>query len=271
MLKLIFSNLHSQFSIACMVPQTQRLALIGTVIVAILLVVIAVLARNLMATQATLSATLSAAMQATAPPTALVLASPTLPLETPQPIIITATPLPATETPLPTNTPTNTPTPTPLPVPSWSETSKLTTLEYLNTVVIERKRTKEGIESVIPGEDRIVMEVVGKIHVGIDLEKLPVSKIEINGKRIKLVIPHAKILSVELLPQESHIYEAGRTWVYSTYEGLEKEAFEEALMRLQENSPNNAKMLQMAETLARLQLTQLLRNLGYEEVIIEFE
>lgn len=249
-----------------MVPQTQRLAVIGAVIVAILLVVIAVLARNLMAVQTTLSA-------AQATPLATSTALPTLisPTGTPQLLIITATPLPSTETPLPTATPTNTPTPTPLPVPSWSEASKLTTLEYLNTVVIERKRSREGIESYLPGEDRIVMEVVGKIHAGIDLEKLPVSKIEINGKRIKLVVPHAKILAVELLPQESHIYEAGRTWVYSSYEGLEKEAFEEALMRLQENSPNNVKMIEMAETLARLQLTQLLRNLGYEEVIIEFE
>ncbi len=250
-----------------MSKQTQRLALIATVVIAILLVVIAVLARNLMSVQTTLSA----ATQATTLPasaTTPTLASPT---GTPQLIVVTATPLPPTETSLPTSTPTYTPTPTPLPVPSWSEASKLTTLEYLNTVVIERKRSREGIESYIPGEDRIVMEVVGKIHAGIDLEKLPVSKIEINGKRIKLVIPHAKILAVELLPQESHIYEAGRTWVYSSYEGLEKEAFEEALLRLQENSPNNVKMIEMAETLARLQLTQLLRNLGYEEVIIEFE
>jgi hypothetical protein len=30
-------------------------------------------------------------------------------------------------------------------------------------------------------------------------------------------------------------------------------------------------MLEMAETLARLQVTELLRKLGYEDVVIEFE
>ncbi len=243
--------------------QTQRVALIATIIIAMLLVVIAALARNLMQAQ---SVTVPVAVA----PTATTLPTPTTPL-TPTPVATTTSTPVLTKTPLPTATPLPTFTPTALPIPSWSETSKLTSLEYLNTVIIERERSKEGIDQVIPGRDRVLMMVIGKIHAGIDLEKLPVRKIEIKGKSIKLVIPRAKILAVELLPEESRIYEADHTWIYSNYEGLEKEALEEARTKLQENNQHNQKMLQMAETLARLQLTELLRNLGYEQVTIEFE
>ena len=244
-----------------MSAQTQRVAVLATVMIAILLVVIAGLTRMLIQS-----------------PPAAILSTPSTPLTpTPQPVP-TDTPTPSntptsspTPTPLPTLTPTSVPTPTPLPVPSWSAASKLTSLEYINTIVIERERVREGIESVIPGRDRVMMVVVGNIQAGIDLEKLPVRKIQINGKSIKMVIPHAKILAVELLPEESRIYETDHTWLFSNYEGLEVEALAEARTKLQENSSHNQKMLQMAETLARLQLTQLLRNLGYEQVVIEFE
>ena len=165
-----------------MSAQTQRVAVLATVMIAILLIVIAGLTRMLIQS-----------------PPAAILSTPSTPLTpTPQPVP-TDTPTPSntptsspTATPLPTLTPTPVPTPTPLPVPSWSAASKLTSLEYINTIVIERERVREGIESVIPGRDRVMMVVVGNIQAGIDLEKLPVRKIQINGKSIKMVIPHAR-------------------------------------------------------------------------------
>lgn len=240
-----------------MSSQTQRVTILASAAIAVLLVVIAILVRNLMQVQSAAPAVApTAAATSTIPPT----------------LTATSTPEPTPTTlPTPTTTPLPTFTPTALPVPNWSATSKLTSLEYINTIVIERERPKEGLDQVIPGRDRIMMMVVAKIHAGIDLEKLPVRKIEINGKSIKLVLPRAKILAVELLPEDSRIYETDRTWLYSSYEGLEKEALEEARAKLQENNQHNQKMLQMAETLARLQLTELLRNLGYEHVVITFE
>ena len=154
-------------------------------------------------------------------------------------------------------------------MPAWSEVGNLTSVEYLNTVVIERARPKSGIGQVIPGNDRIVLMVVGKIHAGINLQKIKVRAVQ--GKAIRLVLPHASILVVELQPENSRIYASDKTWLFSEYEGLELEAMDEAKQQLRDNSAHNLKMLQMAETLARLQLTELLRKQGYEQIEIVFE
>jgi hypothetical protein len=188
-----------------------------------------------------------------------------LPTETPSPAPT------ATETPAPTQTPLPTPTPTPLPMPAWAEVGNLTTIEYLNTVVIERARSQKiGIEQVeIPiGTDRIVLMVVGRVHAGVDLQKIQVTR---NGKAIRVVLPRAVILAVELQPEASRIFESDRAWIFSEYEGIELEAIEEANRQLRDNSAHNLKMLELAETMARLQLTDLLRTLGYEQIEIVFE
>ena len=182
----------------------------------------------------------------------------------------TGTPLP-TPTLAPTLTPLPTATPTSLPVPDWRATGKLTSIEYINTIVIERERPKTGLGVVIPGQDRIVLQVVGNIHAGIDLNKIKPANVRINGKSIRLVLPHAEIIAVELMPEASRIYEADQTLIFSDYQGLEIEAMDEARQKLRENSAHNLKMLEMAETLARLQLTELLRSLGYEQIEIVFE
>ena len=154
-------------------------------------------------------------------------------------------------------------------MPAWAEVGNLTSVEYLNTIVIERARAKSGIGQVIPGTDRIVLMVVGKIHAGINLQKIKVSAV--RGKAIRLVLPHANILAVELQPENSRIYASDKTWLFSEYEGLELEAMDEAKQQLHDNSAHNLKMLQLAETLARLQLTELLRKQGYEQIEIVFE
>ena len=154
-------------------------------------------------------------------------------------------------------------------MPAWAAVGDLTSLEYLNTIVIERARAKSGIGQVIPGTDRIVLMVVGKIHAGIDLKQIKVSTV--RGKVIRLVLPRAGILAVELLPEDSRIFASDKTWLFSEYAGLELEAMDEAKQQLRDNSAHNLKMRQMAETLARLQLTELLRKLGYEQIEIVFE
>ena len=182
----------------------------------------------------------------------------------------TETPLP-TQTAAPTATPMPTATPTALPVPDWRAAGQLTSIEYINTIVIERNRPKTGLSMVIPGQDRIVLQVVGNIHAGIDLNKIKPENVRINGKAIRMVLPRAEIISVELMPEASRIYESDQTLIFSDYKGLEIEAMDEARQKLRENSEHNQKMLQMAETLARLQLTELLRSLGYEHIEIVFE
>lgn len=194
-------------------------------------------------------------------------------------IVITATPRPtqppsptslptATFTPLPTPTPA--PTPTPLPPPKWSELGNLSSVEYTGTTVVERTRQRPGIGGVLLGNDRVVIMAVGKIRAGIDLNKIKPSDVQINGKTIKVKLPRAEIFTVELLPEASRVFDSQRGWLFSEYQGLELEALEEARRKLREEGERNTAMLDIAETMARLQLTEFLRKAGFEEVEIEF-
>ncbi|MCS6848217.1 MAG: DUF4230 domain-containing protein [Anaerolineae bacterium] len=201
-------------------------------------------------------------------------------------IIITATPAPTeppTPTPVPTATPTPeptptstatpvpTPTPTPLPPPRWSELGDLSTVEYTASTVVERSRQRQGIGGVLLGSDRVVIMALGKIRAGVDLSKIKPSDVQINGKSIKIKVPRAQVLTVELLPEASRVFDSQRSWLFSEYEGLELEALDEARRKLREEAERNVAMLEIAETMTRLQLAEFLRKAGFEQVEIEFE
>lgn len=181
----------------------------------------------------------------------------------------TATP---TNTPRPTHTPTptRTPTPTPLPPLYWEELGYLTSMEYTTSTMVEKERTRSGIGAVL-GTDRILLMAVGRIQMGVDLTLINDSDVDISGASIRVVLPPVMVVSVELLPDESTIYASDRSWLFSEYEGLEVEAMEEARQQLLEQAQYNQGMIELAETLARLQLTEFLRSLGYQDVEILFE
>ncbi|MCS7054767.1 MAG: DUF4230 domain-containing protein [Thermoflexales bacterium] len=221
-----------------------------------------------------------------ASPTAVVAERPTVIKTVEKIIIITATPVPTepptpsplptatptpTPTPTPQPTPTPTPTPTPLPPPKWSALSDLSVIEYTASTVIERSRSRGGIGDILLGTDRVVLMALGRVRVGVDLSKIKPTHVQINGRRIKLKIPRAQVLAVELLPEASRVFDSQRSWLFSEYEGLELEALDEARRKLWTEAERNAEMLEIAETMARLQLTEFLRKAGFEQVEIEFE
>ncbi len=193
--------------------------------------------------------------------------APTLaPLPTYTPLA-TFTPRP-TETPVPTPTPA--PTPTPLPIPEWRGMGSLATIEYTDNVIVERERDRGGVTGALLGKDRVVIMAVGRVVMGVDLSKLTRSDIKIEGTKITVRVPKVAVIAVELLPDRSRIFDAERSWLFSQYEGLETEALDEARRKLLEQAQTNPTMRELAETTARLQLTEFLRKLGYTDVVIEF-
>jgi hypothetical protein len=180
--------------------------------------------------------------------------------------VLTATPLPS---PTRTPTPSPTPTPTPLPPPYWEELGYLTSIEFTSTAIVEKEREKSGVRSVL-GADRVLLMAVGEVQAGVDLSQVRSSDFEIDGSRLTLILPGASVTSVELLPGESRIYDSKHSWAFSEYEGLEKEALEEARQQLRETVESSDSMMSLAETLARLQLSDFLRKAGFTEIDIVF-
>ncbi len=146
----------------------------------------------------------------------------------------------------------------------------LASIEFNDSVVVERERERSGIGGVLLGKDRVVLMAVGRVVMGIDLGQIGRKDMKIEGTKITVRVPHASVIAVELLPDKSRIFDSQRSWLFSQYEGLEVEALDEARAKLLANARNNAGMQELAENMARLQLADLLRKAGYTDVVIEF-
>ena len=178
------------------------------------------------------------------------------------------TPLPAA-TPRGRPLPTVTPTATPLPAPVWNELSYLTTIEYRANAIVELERKRPVVGDLL-GSDRILLLAVSRIRMGVDLGDVKPADVRIQGRALSVGLPHAQVISVELLPDESRIYDYQQSFLFSQYKGLEVEALEKARQQLLESASANGGMLALAEEFARLQLSEFLRKAGFDRVEVTF-
>ena len=74
--------------------------------------------------------------------------------------------------------------------------------------------------------------------------------------------------SVELLPAETEIFDSRQKWVLSDYEGIEVEALDIARSQLTDWAKSQSNITDTAEVVARAQLEDFLRQLGFEEIEI---
>ncbi|MBN1315936.1 MAG: DUF4230 domain-containing protein [Anaerolineales bacterium] len=247
------------------------------VIAACVLVVILVLviwpdsSQRTLTAELTITRSLSTKIPVPLSPTPTSSPSPTLTSTATRTPTCTRTPTP-TKTPTPTRTPTPTPTSTPTPLPPlhWEELGYLTSMEYTVTTVVEEEKKKSGIGGVL-GSDRVILMAVGRVLLGVDLDKIEDSDVQIDGQSIELILPHASVISVELLPESSRIFESNKSWLFSEYAGLEMEAMETARSQIAWDAEHNQGMLELADTLARLQLTEFLRQVGFTDIEIDFQ
>lgn len=161
------------------------------------------------------------------------------------------------------------PTATPLPAPVWQELSYLTSIEFTTSSVVQEERTADvpWLGTVV--SDRLLLKAVGEVQVGIDLSQ--VRNVQIEGKTIRFTVPKPTVTSVELLPEESQIFERVNVWLLSQYAGLETSALERARQQMHTEIANNESMMKLAQEFSRLQLVEFLQKAGFTQVEIEFQ
>lgn len=171
------------------------------------------------------------------------------------------------------STPSPSPLPPPLPAPVWQELNYLTSVEFTTSSVVVEQRTTDlelGGVQLLNGvvTDRLLLKAVAKAQLGINLGQ--VSHVEITGTTISLIAPNPEVVSIELLPDQSQIYDSVQVWFLSQYQGLEKDALEKARRQLHDEVAGNASMMKLASELARVQLTEFLHKAGFTKVNITF-
>jgi hypothetical protein len=135
----------------------------------------------------------------------------------------------------------------------------------LQTVV---EATREG---GLLGDDRVILLAVGNVEAGVDLTKIQDADVVVDGTSVSVVLPPAEITSVELLPNETQIYNSQRRLIFSEAEGLEVEALNQARSQIETWAIERGHILTQAESLAKSQLEAFLRQLGFEEIEITFQ
>jgi hypothetical protein len=93
---------------------------------------------------------------------------------------------------------------------------------------------------------------------------------QITGGRIRFTLPQPKVIAVEILPEESQIFEQQHFWLLSQYAGMENAALEQARAQLQSEVAANQAMLGMSADMARLKLANFLRKAGFTTIEITF-
>jgi hypothetical protein len=88
---------------------------------------------------------------------------------------------------------------------------------------------------------------------------------------IRLTLPRAEIVSIELNLDETEVYDSRRRWLFSNYDGIEIEALDKAQAQIEAWAINQANVLELAESSARHRLANFLYQLGFDRVIIEFD
>ena len=116
--------------------------------------------------------------------------------------------------------------------------------------------------------DRLVLKAVGKVQLGVEMAE--VADVQINGGAIRFSLPQPKVVTVEILTDQSQIIEQQHFWLLSQYAGLESAALEAARAQLQREVAADQAMLRTTAAMARMQLTNFLRKSGFATVEITF-
>jgi hypothetical protein len=178
---------------------------------------------------------------------------------------------PPTQTPIPTSTRTPTPTPIPSPTPTftptpivigWRELGELDTLEVSTVTVFEEINPRWWI---VP-DARVLVRVTGLARFGIDITLAEIERLaESEGNAVRIVLPHATVTGVELL--DAQVYD--EQWFPNAALGVD--ATQKALNDIESWATEQENLLEIAEKLAKAQLENFLRQLGFEDIEIVFE
>jgi len=139
--------------------------------------------------------------------------------------------------------------------------SELVTVKY----VLEKVVILEDIKWY--GENRVLMVAHGIVKAGVNLKELKPEDMTVSDKKIVLKLPRAMITDVYLDEQKTRVVDRTTGLLRTFDKDLEQNARRQAVDDLRLAARYNG-IYEDAEERARLQLSNLFRQLGYE---VEFQ
>ena len=159
--------------------------------------------------------------------------------------------------------------PTPIEtVATLRQMQELATVEYTVSKVVKANDDQTWYKV---GDRKILITCEATIKAGIDFEQLTDKNITVIGKKITMVLPAPKILSVNIKPENIDVaFEA--VGIFRTqFTTAERTALLSQAEQQIRNSGNDLGILEQAKTNTQLFLSNFLKQLGFEEVVLTFD
>lgn len=189
----------------------------------------------------------------------------------PPPRIVTNTPTPTgTTPPTATTTPTFTPTPTPTPIvviKHVKDLGRLETTEYAMQTVIDLENDPSSLWEEIVGSDKLMLVAEGEVVAGFDLGLIQEEDIQVDGTSVVITLPAPDILYSRIDNERTYVYERDTGLFVQPDQTLESRARQLAEEALVEWAVRRD-IYDEAERSGRLRVENLLRSLGFTDIVI---
>jgi hypothetical protein len=140
--------------------------------------------------------------------------------------------------------------------------SELVTVKYVleKVVILEDVKWIAGL-----GESRVLLLAHGVVKAGIDLSKLQEGDFKVDGRKVTIKLPPARITESYLDDKETRVIERSTGLLRTFDKDLEQAARQTAVEDIR-RAARTGGILQEADSRAKAQLTALLKQLGFEKV-----
>jgi hypothetical protein len=198
----------------------------------------------------------------------------------PPPSAVTNTPTPTsspTVTPAPTQTPTHTPSPSPTPTPTpivvithIKSLGRLETTEFAMRTIIDLENEPSNVWENIFGTDRLMLVAEGEVVAGLDLSKVEPENIVVRGATVNITLPQPEILYSRIDNERTFVYERKTGLFRKIDKTLESRARQLAEQSMVDWAVQRDIYSKAADS-AQIRIENLLRSLGFTEIVIQFK
>ncbi|KYP12986.1 DUF4230 domain-containing protein [Flavihumibacter sp. CACIAM 22H1] len=147
------------------------------------------------------------------------------------------------------------------------EMGALATTEYTVTKIVKAEDNKTWYKL---GDRKILMSIEATIKAGIDLKKIKNEDVQIKGKAIRILLPAPEIILIQLPPDKIKLEYEELGLLRSSFDQAERmQLLEQAEKQVEAALPETG-ILENTRKHTRDWIQQFCRQLGFEEVTIEF-
>jgi hypothetical protein len=160
--------------------------------------------------------------------------------------------------------------PTPAVLQAVRDLARLETTELHIEKVIDLTDKQSAFFGLITGEDTVLLVAVGEVSVGVDLSKLSVEDVQVDGAGgVRVRLPEPEVFRVYLDDAHTYVYKRTTTLFARRNEQLESRARVEAVAAV-ERAARETDALERSKRVADRQVRTLLEKLGFKSIDVRW-